>query len=263
MPAHDTNAHEHVTSTLVAAAGTLTRAVSQLRFAGDVAFVYNPLDYAFAPHEQYLRRYGGPGKRVLLLGMNPGPFGMMQTGVPFGEVAAVRDWMHIDAAIRQPARMHPKRPIDGWDCLRSEVSGRRLWGWAADRFGSAQAFFKHSLVINYCPLVFLAESGRNITPDKLPAHERIALQAACDSHLDTVVKTLEVEWVLGVGAWATRRLHAVLDDRADDTAIPRIGQIPHPSPASPLANRGWSRAADAALDSLGVYDDQSPGKVIG
>ena len=36
-------------------------------------------------------------KRVVFLGMNPGPFGMAQVGVPFGEVAAVRDWLRIDA----------------------------------------------------------------------------------------------------------------------------------------------------------------------
>ena len=89
---------------LVESAVRLRKAVSQLRFTDPVAHVYNPLDYAWAAHESYLRRYGRGRKRVVFLGMNPGPFGMAQTGVPFGEVAAVRDWIGIQAKILRPAR---------------------------------------------------------------------------------------------------------------------------------------------------------------
>jgi single-strand selective monofunctional uracil DNA glycosylase len=64
---------------------------------------------------------------------------MAQTGVPFGEVGLVRDFLGIEAKVDQPARVHPKRPIEGFACMRSEVSGRRVWGWVQDRFGSADA----------------------------------------------------------------------------------------------------------------------------
>ena len=113
---------------LLGAARELSQALAALRFEQPIAHVYDPLQYAWAPYEGYVRRYGATRKRVVLLGMNPGPFGMMQTGVPFGEVAAVRDWMHLSAAVQRPAREHPKRPIEGFACRRSEVSGRRLWG---------------------------------------------------------------------------------------------------------------------------------------
>ena len=150
---------------LLAAARELSRSLARLHFAPPIAHVYDPLQYAWAPYESYVARYGAARKRVVLLGMNPGSFGLMQTGVPFGEVAAVRDWMGIDAPVARPAREHAKRPIEGFGCARSEVSGRRLWGWAALRFGAADAFFREWFVLNYCPLVFLEESGRNFTPE--------------------------------------------------------------------------------------------------
>ena len=236
---------------LIIAARELSRAVSTLRFGTPVTHVYDPLDYAWRPHEAWLRRYGEGRKRVVFVGMNPGPFGMMQTGVPFGEIAAVRDWMGVQAPVRRPANEHPKRPIEGFACRRSEVSGRRLWGWAAERFGPASAFFERCFVLNYCPLVFLEASGRNFTPEKLPAAELRPLQDACDAHLRAAIAALQPEWVIGVGGYAMKRIQAALGDRA---AV-RIDQILHPSPASPAANRGWAPQVDAQLARLGVFAD--------
>jgi single-strand selective monofunctional uracil DNA glycosylase len=156
---------------LIDAALRLRAAVTKLRFAAPVTHVYNPINYAWAAHELYLRRYANGRKRVLFLGMNPGPFGMVQTGVPFGQIAAVRDWLGIEAKIGKPPNEHPKRHVTGFACRRSEISGERLWGLFAKRFGSAENFFDEHLVINYCPLAFLESSGRNRTPDKLPPHE--------------------------------------------------------------------------------------------
>lgn len=231
----------------VAIARALDAETARLRFDAPVAFVYRPLDYARAPHEDYLRRYARPGARALLLGMNPGPFGMTQTGVPFGEVAAVRDWLRVGGAVRKPAREHPKRPVDGFACTRSEVSGRRFWGWARERHGEPERFFARYFVWNWCPLVFLADTGRNLTPDKLPAAEREPLAAACDRALRALVAWMRPEFVLGVGAFAEARARAALG--ADG---PRIGGILHPSPASPAANRGWAAQAQRALEQLGI-----------
>ena len=234
---------------LVRAARALSQQVGALRFSPPVAHVYNPLAYAWEPHEAFLRRYGGGRKEVLFLGMNPGPFGMMQTGVPFGEVAAVRDWMGISARVERPALEHPRRPIEGFGCARSEVSGRRLWGWAAARFGTADAFFARCFVLNYCPLVFLEASGRNRTPEQLPASETESLYEACDRQLRLAIEATGAHWLIGIGGFAARRLRRV----AGDAAAPRVAQILHPSPASPAANRGWSEAVDRALDALGVF----------
>jgi single-strand selective monofunctional uracil DNA glycosylase len=227
--------------------GRMTRELETLPFSKPVEFVYNPLQYANAPHEAYVRRFASRGSEVILLGMNPGPFGMAQTGVPFGEVSLVRDWMGIRARVGRPPREHPKRPIQGFDCPRSEVSGARLWGWARDRFEIPARFFARFFVINYCPLVFMEASGRNRTPDKCRKVERDALYAICDRALRASIEHLEPEWVIGVGAFAEERAARALD------GLPvRVGRMLHPSPQSPAANRGWAEAAERDLAAAGI-----------
>ena len=238
-----------VVSQMIAIDRALSEAVNALRFADPVTHIYNPLDYARDPHEQYLQRFAGAQGRILLLGMNPGPFGMAQTGVPFGEVSLVRDWMGIDAPVERPAKEHPKRPVEGFACTRSEVSGQRLWGWARDRFGSPERFFEQFFVINYCPLAFMEASGRNRTPDKLPAAERADLYAICDQALRDWVTTLKPSRLLGVGRFAEQRANKAL---AGHPQKPTIGTLLHPSPASPVANRGWAPQAEAQLAAMGV-----------
>ena len=232
---------------LVEAAAELRDACEALSFAPPVSFVYNPLVYAWDPHRDYLCRYGSGPKRIVFLGMNPGPWGMAQVG----EVGLVRDWLGIVSTVSKPDPEHPKRPVDGFACRRSEVSGRRLWGFFADCFGSPEAFFAEHFVANYCPLMFLEESGRNRTPDKLPASEKGALFELCDEHLGKVVKALQPEWVVGVGRFAAGRAASALTDESV-----RVTSILHPSPASPLANRGWASLAGSALRDTGVWPDE-------
>jgi single-strand selective monofunctional uracil DNA glycosylase len=225
----------------------LRREVARLRFGPPVAYVYNPLEYAWAPHRAYLERYARGRPEVLLLGMNPGPFGMAQTGVPFGDVRLVRDWLGVEAPVGKPPRTHPKRPVDGFDCARGEVSGQRLWGWARETFRTPQRFFGRFFVANYCPLAFLDKGGRNLTPDKLPRAKSAALFAACDEALRRMVERLRPEHVVGIGRFAADRAVAALAGRPV-----RLGMVPHPSPASPAANRGWARQMDLALGQLGI-----------
>jgi len=234
-------------SILVNIARQLGKDVDRLRFAPPVTHVYNPLDYAWKAHAQFLAFYGDAPKEVLFLGMNPGPWGMAQTGVPFGEVGAVRDWLKIDADIGRPEHEHPKRQIMGLACPRSEVSGARLWGWAREVFGTPQRFFSRFFIANYCPLAFLEEGGRNRTPDKLPAAEREPLLKICDRGLRRTVEYLQPKMVVGVGAFAEGRALSALD--GIDGAI---GRILHPSPASPAANRGWAEQATRELRELGI-----------
>jgi single-strand selective monofunctional uracil DNA glycosylase len=231
---------------LVQATKSAVAELQQLAFSAPVAFVYNPLDYAWDLHRQWLERFGRGHKEVLLVGMNPGPFGMVQTGVPFGEVEAVRSWLGLRGTVRQPAKVHDKRPVQGLACPRSEVSGRRLWSWAAHRFITPQRFLQRFFVTNYCPLAFVSDTGANLTPDKLPKAETAPLFRICDRLLAQVVESLRPKWVVGVGAFAEARARAVLGDAA------RIGRIPHPSPASPAANLGWEKLADAAFAELGI-----------
>jgi len=236
-----------VADALISSAVRLSAEVERLAFAPPVSHIYNPLIYAWQAHELYLRRYGASRKKVVFIGMNPGPFGMVQCGIPFGEIAAVRDWMGIETPIDQPAQINPKRPIEGFACTRSEVSGRRLWSLFQQRFGSAEAFFAEHFVANYCPLAFF-DQGRNLTPDKLPAAEAEPLYAACDEHLRQLVAALDAQWVIGIGGFAETRAAEALKGMGL-----HIGRVLHPSPASPAANRGWAEAASRQLGALGIW----------
>jgi single-strand selective monofunctional uracil DNA glycosylase len=225
----------------------LNRDLESLRFAPPVTHVYNPMDYAREAYLQYVERYGHGRRPVVLLGMNPGPWGMAQTGVPFGDVAMVTGWLGIQAPIGRPAVMHPKRPVEGFACRRSEVSGQRLWGWAREAFGTPQRFFENFFVANYCPLVFMEASGRNRTPDKLPIGERRPLETACDRALAALAKLMKPGHVIGVGAFATASA-----ERALAQTPVAVGQITHPSPANPKANRDWAARITAELVDLGL-----------
>lgn len=218
-----------------------------MRFSGVVTHVYNPLEYARESFADYTERYGSDEKEVVLVGMNPGPWGMAQTGVPFGEVGMVRDWLKVRGAIGRPASEHPKKPVQGFDCKRSEVSGARLWGWAKERFETPRSFFRRFFIANYCPLLFLGATGVNLTPDKLSRPERAALEESCDAALRHTVEFLRPRHVIGVGQYAE-----ACAERALAGLDVQIGRILHPSPASPAANKDWAAQATRQLTDLGI-----------
>ena len=235
---------------LISIGRRLSDEVDRLSFAPPVTHVYNPLRYARRSAEAYLKRYAKGPKEVLFLGMNPGPWGMAQTGVPFGDPEMIRDFLGIEEKVGKPKREHDKRPVLGFASPRSEVSGTRLWGWIRERFGTAERFFERFFILNYCPLIFLEESGRNRVPEKLPAEERAPLMEACDRALLQTVQALSPEWVIGVGKFAEDRAKEVLIKGAGLTL--KTGRILHPSPASPAANRGWAPQAEAQLKKLSI-----------
>ena len=233
---------------LIKATKALSQSVGSLSFDLPTAYIYNPLEYAWGIHRQYLELARGGKKKVVFLGMNPGPYGMAQTGVPFGEIPAVRDWMGLRGEVKKPNPEHPKRPVDGLECAKSEVSGRRLWGLFSEKFPSAHDFFKDHFVANYCPLVFMEESGKNRTPDKLVVSETKPLEELCDQHLQEIVEIFEPDWLVGVGGFAEKRATIALSGMNV-----QIGKILHPSPASPAANRGWAAAATKQLIDQGIW----------
>ncbi len=221
--------------------------LQDLSFSSPVTHVYNPLEYARASYNKYLQQYGQSQREILLLGMNPGPWGMAQNGIPFGDSIMVREWLKIEEPIGKPRHEHPQRPVLGWNNTRREVSGKRLWGWAKARFRKPESFFQRFFVINYCPLLFLNERGQNLTPDKLPVRDRESLSNACDKALQHYVDYFRPQWIIGIGGYAETSAKRAL------AGIPiRIGRIPHPSPANPAANRGWEKATEQAFSDLGI-----------
>ena len=244
---------QSISDTVIAVAKELNNALKPLKFSEPVSYVYLPTEYAWERHCDYLTRFANSPKRVLMMGMNPGPWGMAQTGVPFGEVALVRDWVNISGPVGKPDPEHPKRPVLGFDCPKSEVSGRRLWGLFSEKFPRADDFFADHFVANYCPLVWMGETGKNITPDKLPKREMLAVEQACQAHLAKVIEALNPEWLIGVGAYAEKKLKETVQHHLPDSSF-QIGKILHPSPASPIANRGWEPQAEKQLLEMGVWD---------
>jgi single-strand selective monofunctional uracil DNA glycosylase len=228
-----------ITKKLKDKAGSLT-------FDDPVAYVYNPLEYAFAPLEKYIKKYASK-KTTLLVGMNPGPFGMAQTGVPFGDIKMVSDFLQITGSVKKPEKEHPKRQIEGFNCKRSEVSGTRLWNFVKSEFGTADNFFNKFFVVNYCPLIFMTDTGRNITPDKLPISEQKVLFDICDEALLKTVDCMDSTTVVGIGGFAEKACIRALKER--DIQIKRIL---HPSPASPAANRGWAEQAKKQLKDFNL-----------
>lgn len=236
--------------TLLRAAEELRDAVDGMSFGAKAPYVYDPLVYAWDPHQKYVKKFGkGSGRRAVFVGMNPGPWGMGQTGVPFGDVTRVRDWMGIVGEVEQPPKLHPKRPVQGFATKRREPSGTRLYKWAEARFGPAEKFFEQFYVLNYCPLLFFAQDGKNLTPPDLPKSQTVDLYEACDEHLAVAVAALRPEWIIGIGGFAEGQIRQVVDARGLDV---KVGSVLHPSPANPAANRGWAEQAEAKLRRLGV-----------
>jgi single-strand selective monofunctional uracil DNA glycosylase len=225
----------------------LIDALRPLKFGPPISHVYNPLEYAQESLRQYHSKFGATPKEVLFLGMNPGPWGMAQTGIPFGEIQAVKNWMGIKAPVGSPKEIHPKRPVQGFACRKREVSGQRLWGWARKSFQTPGRFFKRFFVANYCPLIFIENSGRNRTPDQICVAERKPLLEICDQALSRTIKYFKPRYVVGVGKFAEKRARAALDQHKV-----KIGMIAHPSPANPQANRGWEALIKRQLSELGI-----------
>ena len=223
-----------------------SKQVEALSFSFE-GYVYNPLNYAWPLHAAYLERYVHPNVKLLFLGMNPGPFGMAQNGIPFGDSVMVKEWLKIEGEVGKPPQEHPKREIQGLECQRREVSGTRLWSLMAEKFETPQNFFKDHAIMNYCPLVFVdgGAGGRNIIPEKLPREERLALEEVCDAYLDDIIRMINPQTLVGIGQYAKKKLE--LSKRRLNLEQAVISVL-HPSPSSPLANRGWKEQAIKELE---------------
>lgn len=244
-----------LTEAVFEATDSLKHSLGRLDFQPPVQTVYNPLVYAGDRYAEYISRYGATEKSVLLVGMNPGPWGMAQTGVPFGEVEAVRDWLGIEGPVNKPAEEIPKRPITGFDCHRSEVSGRRVWGLVRERYGTPKRFFRDHLILNYCPLLFFSSEGKNITPDKLKKDDRARLFRECDGYLITLAELYAPRFLVGFGNFASGRITEALDYAGKDNEV-EVVTLLHPSPANPRANRGWAEQAEKILIDSGVWEGE-------
>jgi len=215
-----------------------------------VRYISNPIDHAHQPHKMFLEKYLDGEKSVLFLGMNPGPWGMCQTGVPFGDIMSCESFLGIVAEVNKcvPGQ-HPKRPILGFSCKRKEVSGSRFWTFFKSICGRPENFFKSCFVLNYCPLAFMKDSGKNIGAAELSKELRDQVNQACDVALHRILGLLNVKLVVGVGKFAEGRAKSVIKEYDLDISV---GNLMHPSPINPAANKGWDKIAYTTLQDLGL-----------
>ena len=201
---------------------------------GTVDCIYNPLIYAWNIHKEFIELGGEKGATTLLLGMNPGPHGMGQMGIPFSATSIVRDLLKIRGLeVQQPKNLHPKRPVKGLDWHKEEVSGTRLWSLLEKQYGDIENIFSNVFIVNHCPLMlFRGERAINITPDKISGKNTRELIERCDKHLREVVEIMGIKKIIGVGKYAEKRAIEALKGIEIE-----ITSCWHPSPASPLANR--------------------------
>ena len=212
-----------------------------------VKFILNPLDYAREPHIKFLSKYLTGPKSVLFVGLNPGPWGMCQTGLPFGEVNKCRDFLGITGAVWQPEHTPPKLKILGFDSTRREVSGDRFWSFVARVWTTAESFFSDCFIVNYCPLAFTTETGKNVTPAQFSSEDRKAVFRVCDEALYNMIRVLRATHIVAIGKVVLARVQQLQADRQLEL---RLHPVMHPSPANPAANKDWLGLATRSLAPL-------------
>lgn len=233
---------------------TLNERFQELTFNEKVETYYNPLTYALPVHEAYLNKFGNEPKQAFFLGMNPGPWGMAQTGIPFTDPYIARDWMDLpQKSVGTPKNEREDRPVKGWESERKEASGQRLHGYFRRLYGSLESFFEIGIVQNYCPLVMYANDGTNLTPEDLLKDDREKIFKACGPYIEQLLHFYEPEVLVGIGRFGQRRLANVADLSQEE-----VFYLPHPSPASPIATRNggdyWRNLVKETLEEAGLYE---------
>ncbi|XP_071563318.1 single-strand selective monofunctional uracil DNA glycosylase isoform X2 [Temnothorax nylanderi] len=259
VPAHSSNtgesgnAVEHTSATstsisdrLLSIEQELCTKLRQVSFPSSIEYIYNPLEYAFETHAMYVRKYCTGTKKILFVGMNPGPWGMSQTGVPFGEINMVKDWLKISGPVGKPSKEHPDRKVIGFQCTRSEISGLRLWGLFRDLCESPENFFRYAYMHNYCPFAFMDGRARNITPAEIKGEGQRILHELCDKSLIDIIQLLKAEIVVGIGNYAEKRAQIAVQTGGLSV---QVMVLRHPSPRA-VGNQNWNEMAMQRLNEL-------------
>jgi single-strand selective monofunctional uracil DNA glycosylase len=177
--------------------------------------------------------------------------GLDANHIPFGDPAIVRGWMSLAGLVQAPDRTHPARPVRGLDSPRREESGTTLYGWARQRYGTAERFFQECWIVSYCPLLMFDAEGKNVTPAdfRKGSGQLAALEGACDEHLATVLKVFAPPFTIGVGQFAAKRAALVVERLSLAT---RVGCVTHPSPQTRghWGPDGWAGLAETELRKL-------------
>lgn len=279
-------------------------ALDRLSRPAGVSHVYNPLAYMRRAHEQWLAQFevfvdyqgesvscatyekspdefarATQSRPYLILGMNPGPWGMVQTGVPFGDVANANTILGYRRGDQIPApdpdrvTLHPKRPVQGFACTRREASGERLWGglckvWEKPAFDAnvheIDAVLADCFAVNYCPLAYFADDGKgtNVTPDafrKSGPYRDLPyandLDALCSSYIAAIMQAFRTRVVLAVGRYAETMAKVIVTSAMPADVRPKVVYLTHPSPLATRSAGEWAAMAQREMSAAGVLPE--------
>jgi hypothetical protein len=193
--------------------------------------------HALPAYEAFLERYYADAHPpVAAIAMNPGKFGAVQTGIPF------TDWPRglellpdldklVDRSVGLP---NPNR----------EQSGRRVYGWGLQRFGSYQELFRHVLFMLTCPVAVLEGQGtrvNNVPLDQLPRREAQRCLDLIVRRVPALLKAAQPKGMLLLGAYA-EGVWSALQAEGQAPAIPAVKGL---HPAAHMPDPAWIERTDA------------------
>lgn len=147
--------------------------------------VVNPGSYGERWHARFRRTYPLRRNPLLFCGLNPGPYGMAQTGVPFTDLKRLRaelprlaTELEATGSALVPPGLAPA-PLRPFLTRTFESSSVRVYRFLALVRETAEAALRDVVFVNPCPLLFVERrSGENRTPADLPRELRRAAGTA-------------------------------------------------------------------------------------
>jgi single-strand selective monofunctional uracil DNA glycosylase len=225
--------------------------------------VLDPGRYGERWHHRFRRCYPVGPRPLLVFGLNPGPYGMAQTGVPFTDLKRLefhlpRLWRELLAA-REPVALPGLAPPSLRPFLTRtfESSSVRVYKFLERAFGSAEQAFRRVAFVNPCPLLFIDRAtGENRTPADLPRAAPRLMREFDALRRTTVleaVSELEARGAVLLGKDVARAAAPAL--RA---ALPAdsVLEWEHPARAVPET---WARGLHESLAARGWIDARRAG----
>jgi single-strand selective monofunctional uracil DNA glycosylase len=215
--------------------------------------VLDPSRYGERWHAPFRRLYPPRARPLLVFGLNPGPYGMAQTGIPFTDLKRLAQGLPRLAA--ELARSGERLSLPGlapsslqpFLTRTFESSSVRVHRFLRLAHGSAERAFREVVFVNPCPLLFIDRAlGENRTPADLPRALRAGVDEARVEVVSVAVARLRARGAIVLGRDAAAALSVPLRARLGERAVV---EWEHPARAVPDI---WARGLLAALRRRGL-----------